>query len=69
MTQTQERLIPTPTDLREAEWEFLNGALKETSHRQLALKRGLGATAQNVREVDMKRKEVSIAQLNPKDAF
>ena len=61
----REWLVLELRDSRDTEWESLNDVPTDTSYRQLALKLRLGV---NVREVDLGRRGVSMAQLNPQDA-
>ena len=53
----QDWLIYNPNDLAGTRWDFVEEALKNAEHRQLALKLRLAATAEDPAAGDMRRKE------------
>ena len=69
ITQMQDWLIYNPSDLAGTRWDFMEEALKNAEHRQLALKLWLTATAKDPAATDMRRKELLLSLGNPKSAF
>ena len=51
----------------ETGWEFVNDAPEEATRRQLAFR--LAATAKTVNGIGMRRRRLSVAQLDLQDAF
>ena len=61
VAQLQGRLIPSPAELREVGWDFVNGAIRNAGHRRLALQVRLAATAMDPRASDARSRDLAIA--------
>ena len=62
-------MVFSPKDLVAAKWDFTNAVRHEMERRQLAIKFWLAATAEVFRASDMRRRELSVVQLNLRSAF
>ena len=67
-TQMRHWLILNPTDLSGIKWDFIYDVLRKAERRQLALKLWLSEPAKDPMAVDLLRRELAGAQLNPQSA-
>ena len=69
VTRLRDWLISNPKDLSETKWGFTDDVLQDGEHKQLTLKLWLAATAKATAASDMRRRGISMAEINPNSAF
>ena len=69
LARLRERVIFNPEYIQGARWDSAHGVTRETGHLKLALKPWLAATAECALAWDMRRRDLTMARLNPDGLF